>query len=93
MHSKVIPLYMYACLYFTRLFSIVSYYKMLNIVPCAIQYVLAVHLHISYYSLIFISSFFNFEFIFNQKQIALQNCAIPSFYENLCDYIGPTQKI
>ena len=66
---------------------------MLNIVPCAIQYVLAVHLHISYYSLIFISSFFNFEFIFNQKQIALQNCAIPSFYENLCDYIGPTQKI
>ena len=36
MYSKVIQLYVY--ILFFRFFSIIGYYKILSIVPCAIQY-------------------------------------------------------
>ena len=29
--------YMYIYIYFSKLFSVISYYKILNMVPCAIQ--------------------------------------------------------
>ena len=43
-HSKVIQLYIPTYLFFFRFFSIVVYYKILNIVPCAIQYGIVVYL-------------------------------------------------
>ena len=38
-YNKVILLYICVCIYifFFRFFSIIGYYKILNIVPCAIQ--------------------------------------------------------
>ena len=39
-YSKVIKLYIYMCVYiyiYFRLCSIIGYYKILTIVPCAIQ--------------------------------------------------------
>ena len=44
MYSKVIQLYMYVYIFFFRVFSIIGYYKILNIVPCAIKKVLVVYL-------------------------------------------------
>ena len=41
-YSKMIQLYIY--IFFFRSFSIIGYYKILNIVPCAIQQVLVVYL-------------------------------------------------
>ena len=43
-YSKVIQLYIYIFILFFRLFSIIGYYKILSIVPCAIQKVLVVYL-------------------------------------------------
>ena len=39
-----IYIYIYAYIFFFRFFSIIGYYKILNIVPCAIQQVLVVYL-------------------------------------------------
>ena len=36
-YNKVIQFYIYIYIFFFRLFSIISYYKILNIVLCAIQ--------------------------------------------------------
>ena len=52
MYSKVIQLYIYiyiymcACIYTFSDFSIILYYKILNIVPCAIQSDLVYLFHI-----------------------------------------------
>ena len=43
-HSKVIQINTYVYIFFLRFFSIIGYYKILIIVPCAIQQVLAVYL-------------------------------------------------
>ena len=51
--AKVVPFFTYMKLYifsyvhtyFFRSFSTIGYYKMLNIVPCAIQYILVVNLY------------------------------------------------
>ena len=37
MYNKMIQLYIYIYIYF-RFFSLVGYYKILSIAPCAIQY-------------------------------------------------------
>ena len=41
-----VPLFfqLYVYIYFFRFFSIIAYYKILNIVPCAMQLVLVVYL-------------------------------------------------
>ena len=44
MYGKVIQLYIYI---FYRLFSVIGYYKILRIVPCAIQEDLVVYLFYS----------------------------------------------
>ena len=36
-NDSVIHIYMYIYIFFFRFFSIIGYYKILNIVPCAIQ--------------------------------------------------------
>ena len=36
-HSKVIQLYVYVCLFFFKFFSHLGYYRILSSVPCAIQ--------------------------------------------------------
>ena len=40
-HSKVIQLfiYLYISIFFFRCFSIILYYKIMSIVPCAVQYI------------------------------------------------------
>ena len=43
-HSKVIQINTYVYIFFLRFFSIIGYYKILIIVPCAIQQVLAGYL-------------------------------------------------
>ena len=47
MYSKVIQVCMLG-IFFFRFFSIMAYYKMLNIVPCAIQEVLVAYLSYIY---------------------------------------------
>jgi len=51
-YSNVIQLYVYVCVcvnFFFRFFSIIGYYKILNLVPCAMQQVLAGYLvHIQF---------------------------------------------
>ena len=40
-YSKVIQLYIYMCLLFCKIFSHLGYHRILSIIPCAIQLVLA----------------------------------------------------
>ena len=44
-YSKLINLYVYIYIY-VRLFSIIGYYKIVNIVPCVIELVLIYLVHI-----------------------------------------------
>ena len=43
-YSKVIQLYLYLYIFFTKFFSIIGYYKTVTIVPCAIQQDLVIYL-------------------------------------------------
>ena len=63
-YSKVIQIYLYISIYlylylfFFRFFSIIGYYKILNIVSCAIQLVLVVYLfYIQKYMLLIITPY------------------------------------
>ena len=40
-YSKVIQLYIYLCLFFCKIFSHLGYHRILSIIPCAMQLVLA----------------------------------------------------
>ena len=44
MYSKVIQLYIYMYSFFFRVFSIIGYYKILNVIPYATQWVLVGYL-------------------------------------------------
>ena len=50
MYSKVIQIYIYICIEFSRILFIIGYYKVLSIVPSAVQYILVGYLFSPNYS-------------------------------------------